>query len=76
MAHLAVAVEDVDGDEDHAGLHAGEIDVDHLDGVREVDAEAVAGAEALVQKEAGEPVTARVEVAEGVSLAAKLPGGD
>ena len=40
---LAVAIEDVDGDEDDAELDAGEIEVDHLDAVGEVDAEAVAG---------------------------------
>ena len=40
MRSLPIAVEDVDGYEDHAQLDAGEIDIDHVHHVAEVDAKA------------------------------------
>ena len=53
---FAVAIEDVDGYEDHAQLYAGEINVDHLRAVDEVDAKPVACAETSLGEQAGEPV--------------------
>ncbi len=66
MCDLAVAIEDVDGDEDDAELDAGEVEVDHLDRVGEVDAKAVAGVEAALGEQLGEAITAGVDVAEGI----------
>src|ERR1035438_5269193 len=63
---LAIAVEDVDGDEDDAELDAGEVEIDHLHAIGEVDAEAVAGGESAVREEVGEAIAARVDFAEGV----------
>ena len=65
VATLAIAVEDVDGDEDDAELDAGEVEIDHLDAVGEVDAEAVAGLEAAAGEQVREPIAARVDFAEG-----------
>src|SRR5438105_7930012 len=42
VADLAIAIENVDRNEDHAELHAGEIEVDQLDAIGEIDAEAIA----------------------------------
>ena len=65
MRDLAVAIEDVDRDEDHAELDAGEIDVDQLDAVAEVDAEPVALGESAGAQRVRDAVAAAFDVAEG-----------
>ena len=45
---LALAIQNIDGDEDHAQLHAGEIEVDHLQAVGQIDAQPVAGFQAAL----------------------------
>src|SRR5581483_12526939 len=62
----ALAVEDVDGDEDHAELHAGEEEIDHLDRVRQVDAEPIAFGAATGEERVCDAVAAHFELAEGV----------
>ena len=61
VGHLPVTVEDVDRHEDDAELHAGEVEVDRLDAVREVDAEPVAGGQSARRQYLGHAVAARVE---------------
>ena len=68
MRDFAVAIKDVDRHKDHAELHAREIDVDHLDAIREIDAQPVARAQPFCGQELGQPVTARIEFAERVRL--------
>ena len=62
---FAVAVQDVDGHEDDAQFHAGQVEIDHLHAVGEIDAEAVAGIQTAVREQVGEAIAARVELAEG-----------
>jgi predicted DNA-binding protein (UPF0251 family) len=66
MRELALAVQDVDGDEDYSELDAGQIQVDHFEAIREVDAEAVACFEAAASKQLGKTIAADVDVAESV----------
>ena len=47
MRDFAISIEDVDGHENHAEFHAGEVDVDHLYAIDEVNAEAIARAETV-----------------------------
>ena len=64
---LALAIQDVDGHEDHAELHAGEIEVDHLDAVGEIDAQAVARRRSpRCEQQVRQPIAARVDLAERV----------
>ena len=72
MRQLALAIQDVDGNENHAQLDAGEIQIDHLQAVREVDAKPVAGFETAMSQKMGQPVTAIVDFAEGVASALKF----
>src|SRR6266850_1333873 len=65
MSGLAITVEDVDGDEDHAELDAGQIDVDQLDAIAEVDAEAVAFGEAAGAERMCDAIAAALDVAKG-----------
>ena len=74
VGDLALAIEDVDRHEDHAGFDAGEVEVDQLERVAEVDAEAVACRQASVKQYVGEPVGARVDLAERVLSALPLKG--
>src|SRR5690242_15459278 len=64
MRNLAVAIEDIDWNEDHSKLHAREIEVDHFDAVGEIDAEPVAGSEAPGGKKLRDAVAARIDFPE------------
>ena len=61
---LAIAVEDIDGDEDDAQFDAGQVEIDHLHAIGEIDAEAVAGFEPAAGEQVGESIAARVDFAE------------
>ena len=74
MGDFTVAVKNVDGYENHAEFEASQIRVNHVDGIDEVDAEAVAGAEAFCLKQACEAVTAGIDFPESVFLTGKLEG--
>ena len=71
-AQLALAIQNVDRDENHAQLHGGQIEVDHLDAVGQVNAKAVAGLEAASGEQLRQAIAARVHVAEGVRDALKF----
>src|ERR1700733_9327259 len=75
MGQLALAIKDVDGNEDHAQLDAGEIQVEHLQAVSKIDAKAVAGLQPAPGKQQGQAIAARVEIAEGISGAFKFESG-
>ena len=66
VGQFALAIEDVDWNEDHAELDASQIQVNHLDAVGEVDAEAIAGLKPALGQQLGQPIAACVDVAEGV----------
>src|SRR5207344_2711765 len=65
VGHLAIAVENVDRDEDHAQLDAGQVEIDHLHAVGQVAAEPVAGLQAVSQEQVRQAIAAHVEFAEG-----------
>ena len=69
MRDLAVAIEDIDRHEDHAELHAGEIEIDHLDAVGQIDAQPVAWPEAAPAKRLRQAAAALVDFAEGEGAA-------
>ena len=50
MGNFAVTVKDVDWDKDHAGFDAGQIQVDHLHAIRQVNAESIAFSEPARQQ--------------------------
>ncbi len=64
VAHLALAVEDVDRDEDRAQPQAGQEEIEELEAVGELDGEAVAGVEAAPGQNAGQPARPRLDLAE------------
>ena len=66
MGDFAVAIEDVDRDENHAQLHAREIEVDHRQTVGELHADAVALREALMDESGGHAVAPAIQFTEGV----------
>ena len=74
MRDLALAIENIDRDEDHAQLHAGEIEIDHLQAVGEIDAQAVAGLEAALAQQRRHPVAAVVDIAERVGASLVFEG--
>ena len=75
MGQLALAIENIDRDEDHAQLDAGEIQVDHFEAVGEVDAKAVAGLQPALGEQLSQAIAARVDVAEGVCSALEFERG-
>ncbi len=72
VGDLAVAVENVHGDEDDAEFHTGQVEIDHLYAVGEVDAEAVALYETAPAEIVRGTVAARVDLAEGEGAAFEL----
>src|SRR5579863_4114744 len=72
MGDLAIAIENVDRDENHSELYARDVNVDHLDAIGEIDAQAVALLETALEKELREPIAASVDLAESVGLTLKL----
>jgi len=71
---LSLPVEDVDGHEDDAEFHAGQEDIDHLDGVRQVDAQPVPGLQAPLAEQRGHVVATAVDLGEGVRAPAEFQG--
>ena len=65
MRPLTIAVEDIDGDEDDAEFDAGQVEIDHLHAIGEIDADAVAGFEPAANQEVAESIAARVDFTEG-----------
>ena len=55
MGDLALPIQDVDRDQDHAGLHAGEEQVDELDAVRQVHREPIARLEPALSQHGRDP---------------------
>src|SRR5580704_15013653 len=66
MRQLALAIEDVDGNEDHAQLEAGEIQVDHLEAIGEVNAQAIARFKLAPGQQLSQAIAAGVDIAESV----------
>jgi hypothetical protein len=75
VVDFAAAIEDVDGHEDHAEAEAGEVEVDELDVVGEIDAETIAALEAAGMKSGGHTAGAEIEIAEGVESAFEFESG-
>ena len=69
VRQLALAVQDIDRNEDHAQLEAGEIQIDHLEAVGQVNAEPVAGFQPALREQLRQAIAARVDIAERVGLA-------
>jgi len=72
---LAVAIKDVEGNEDNAEFDAGQVEVDHLDTVGEINAKPVAGVEAAPVEQLSEAIAAGVDITEGVGGALILERG-
>src|ERR1051326_2544898 len=72
---LALAIEDVDRDEDDAELDAGEEEIDQLDTIREVDAEAIAFRVSARSHRVRDAIAARFDVAERVGRSLPLQRG-
>src|SRR5205085_6220038 len=68
---LAIAIQDIDGHKNDTQFDAGQVEIDHLDTVGEIYAEAVTGMQTAVREQIGEAIGARIEFAEGE--AAVLP---
>src|SRR3989442_1502258 len=62
MRHLAIAIQDIDGNENHAQFDAGEIQIDYLDRVREINAQAIAFGEPARSKGASHAIAASVDL--------------
>src|SRR5580700_8167187 len=75
MGQFALAIEDVDRDEDDAELDASQIQVDNFEAISEIDAEAIARLEPALGEQLGQPIAARVDVAKGIGDALKFEGG-
>src|SRR5207245_5768734 len=69
---LPAAIEDVDRNEDHSELDAGEEDVDQLDAIGEIDAEAITFLKAAIAQCVCHAITAPLDLAEGELLAVPL----
>ena len=69
VVQFALAVKDIDRNENDTKLDAGQIQVDHLDAVGHVDTKPVAGFQAAFRKQIGQTIAARVDVAESVRCA-------
>jgi hypothetical protein len=69
VSDLAVLIEDVDRHENQTQLDASQVDIDHLDGVGQVDADAIPRFETAREEQLGRVIAARVEIAKGVSCA-------
>ena len=65
VGDFALAVEDVDGDDDHAELEAGEERVDEGDAVGQEDTQAVAAREPATGEKPCQPMAARIQVSKG-----------
>jgi hypothetical protein len=74
MSDLALLVEDIDRHEDHPLLYACQDEIDHLDAVGEVHAEAVTGSQTPVAQELRHAITPGIDVTESELLSAKLEG--
>ena len=66
VSDFAVAVKDVDGDEDDAEAGGGEVEIDELETVGEEDAEAVSERETPVGEKMSHAGGAVIHLAEGV----------
>ena len=68
VRHLSFSVQHIDGYEENAGLHTGEIQIDQLDAIREIDGQSVALAQATLFEQMRQPVAAAVELSKRPSL--------
>src|SRR5580704_13991480 len=75
MRDLALAVQDVDGNENGAELQTCQVEIDYLDAVREIDADPVAGLDPAPAKRLRHAVRSHVDIAESVRAAVKLQRG-
>jgi hypothetical protein len=75
MRQFALAIQDVDRDEDDAELDAGQIQIDHFEAIREVNTQPVAGFEPAACEQLGQAIAAGVDVAEGVTCALEFERG-
>src|SRR5665213_102206 len=76
MSDLAIPVQNIDRNEDDAQFHAGKINIDRLDRIRQVNTHPVALSQALAQKQLRQTVAARIQFAEGENTAAELQRGN
>ncbi len=72
MSDLALLVKNVDRHEDHAQFDAGQIKIDDLDAIGEVDAEAVTRTQAASRQEPRYTVAARIDFPERELLSPKF----
>jgi len=63
VSDLAIAIENVDGNEHDAELHAGEIEIDQLDAIRQIRADAISFAQTARAQRPRHPVAARFDLA-------------
>ena len=75
MGQFALAVQDVDRNEDHAQLDAGEIHIDHLHAVGKINAKPVAQLQPALSEQQSQAITARVDLAESVGCAFEFESG-
>ena len=66
VADFAIAVKNVNGDEDDAEAGGGEVEVDELEAVGEEDAEAVSAGEAAVGEKMSHAPSTVIDLAEGI----------
>ena len=62
MSHFPFPVEDIDGNENDAELDAGQIHVDHLDRIDQVNAQAVSRSHASGHQSVRQAITARLDL--------------
>ena len=69
VCDLAIAIEDVDRHENQTQLDRGQINIDHLDAVGQINAHAISRLEPARQEQVCQAIAARVEIAEGIRSA-------
>ncbi len=72
MCDLALAIENIDRHENHAELYASQKQLNHFDGVRQMDTQPVSRRESSLGQRVHQPVARGVEVAECAPLQAPI----
>ena len=72
MIQLALPIEDVYRNENHAEFNAGQVQIDDLDAIGQINAEPIACFEAPARQQLRQAVTAGVDIAEGVRSGLKF----
>src|SRR6185437_14419832 len=72
VRRLPFAIQNIDRNEDHAQLDRGQIQIDELDAVGQIDAQPIAPAQPPSLQRMRHPIAARIDLAEGVFRALPL----